>query len=167
MKRAFQLVCSFILVRLIVKACLYLFKIAERVISNLKYRALVKNCSDSLCHWTTQIKYGDNLVVGSNTRIGPNCTIGAKGKVVIGRDVVVSKYVTIETAGLDLNAGPPYGSHLSKAIVIEDGVWIGTNAIILGGVTIGKRSIIGAGTVITKDVAENSIIVGSPNRVIR
>ena len=48
-----------------------------------------------------------------------------------------------------------------------DNVWIGSGAIILGGVTIGKNSVIGAGTVVTKDVPANSLVVGNPGRVIR
>lgn len=72
-----------------------------------------------------------------------------------------------ETAGLDLKKGPPYNSHFGKPIVIEDGVWIGTNCIILGNVSIGKNAIIGAGCVITKDVAPGDIVVGSANRVLK
>lgn len=43
-----------------------------------------------------------------------------------------------------------------EPITVEDNVWIGGGAIILGGVTIGKNSVIGAGTVVTKDVPANS-----------
>jgi maltose O-acetyltransferase len=166
MKRTFQAFCSFIIVRYLVKGILYLLKITDRVISNFKYRALVTDCSNSICHWSTQIKYPENISVGSDTRIGPNCTLGAKGSITIGANVVISKQVVIESAGLDLKAGPPYNSHLSNAIEIEDNVWIGTQAIILGGVRIGKNAIIGAGTVIVKDVPAGSIVVGSPNRFI-
>ena len=54
-----------------------------------------------------------------------------------------------------------------KPINVEDNVWIGGGAIILGGVTIGKNSVIGAGTVVTKDVPANSVVVGNPGRVVR
>ena len=50
---------------------------------------------------------------------------------------------------------------------MEDNVWIGGGAIIMGGVTIGKNSVIGAGAVVAKDVPANSIAVGNPTRVIR
>lgn len=167
MKKILRAVCSFFIVRYLVKGFLFLKSIVGKIYSNLKYRALVRNCNDSICHWSTEIKYGQNLFVGNNTRIGPDCTIGAKGKITIGRDVVVSKGVVIESAGLDISSGPPYNTHLAKEIFIEDGVWIGTHCLILGGVKIGANSIIGAGTIITKDIPENSIIVGSPNRVIK
>ncbi|MBI2659769.1 N-acetyltransferase, partial [Candidatus Woesearchaeota archaeon] len=43
---------------------------------------------------------------------------------------------------------------------------IGANATILCGVTIGKNSLVGAGSVVTKDVPDNSIVAGNPARVI-
>jgi acetyltransferase-like isoleucine patch superfamily enzyme len=46
-------------------------------------------------------------------------------------------------------------------------VWIGANVTILPGVTIGDHTVIGAGSVVTKNVAANSIAVGVPARVIR
>ena len=54
-----------------------------------------------------------------------------------------------------------------NSIVIEENVWIGTNAIILPGVKIGKNSIIGGGAVVTKDVPENVIVAGNPAKIIK
>lgn len=51
-------------------------------------------------------------------------------------------------------------------IIIEDNVFIGANTTILPNVTIGKNSIIGAGSVVTKNIPENSVAVGNPARVI-
>jgi len=50
---------------------------------------------------------------------------------------------------------------------IGDDCWIGAGAIICPGVTIGKNSVIGAGSVVVKDIPENSVAVGNPCRVIR
>ncbi|MGN7086403.1 DapH/DapD/GlmU-related protein, partial [Neisseria sp. P0001.S005] len=47
-------------------------------------------------------------------------------------------------------------------IVIEDDVWIGRRAIIMGGVTIGKGAVIGAGSVVTKDVPPYCVAAGNP-----
>ena len=55
----------------------------------------------------------------------------------------------------------------AKPITVEDNVWIGGSATILGGVTIGKNAIVGAGAVVTKDVEPNTIVVGNPARVLR
>jgi len=52
-------------------------------------------------------------------------------------------------------------------LVIEDEVWIGTNAIILSGLTISKGAIIAAGAVVTKDVPPYAIVGGNPAKLIR
>lgn len=119
------------------------------------------------CRWSCLIKYGDNIEIGENSRIGPKCVLGAKGNIVIGRNVVISREVQLETAGLDLNVGPPYTRHVSKPIYIGDNCWLGSGVIVLAGVSIGANSIIGAGTVITKDIPENSIVVGAKVRKIK
>lgn len=51
--------------------------------------------------------------------------------------------------------------------LIGDKVSIGTSATILGGIKIGDNSIIGAGSVVTKDVPPNSVVVGNPGKIIR
>ena len=47
-------------------------------------------------------------------------------------------------------------------IIIKDNCFIGINTIILPNVTIGPNSIVGAGSVVTKDVLENSVYAGNP-----
>ena len=52
-------------------------------------------------------------------------------------------------------------------IIIEDGVWIGMEAMILSGVTIGKGSIIGARSLIAKDVPPYAIVAGNPGKIVK
>ena len=49
---------------------------------------------------------------------------------------------------------------------IGNNVKVYAGAIIVGGVHIGDNAIIGAGTVVTKDVPENTLVVGAQNRII-
>ena len=57
---------------------------------------------------------------------------------------------------------------LSKGeIIIEDEVWLGTNAIIFSGVRIGKGAIIASGSIVTKDVLPYSIYGGNPAKLIK
>ena len=51
--------------------------------------------------------------------------------------------------------------------VIGDNVTLGVNVTIVGGVTIGNNVTIGAGSVVVKDIPDNSIAVGNPCRVIK
>lgn len=57
------------------------------------------------------------------------------------------------------------GSH--KSPVIEEHVFIGAKAIILGNITVGAGSKIGAGAVVIKDVAPNSTVIGVPGKIIK
>lgn len=54
-----------------------------------------------------------------------------------------------------------------EKIIIENDVWIGRNATLLGGITIGNGAIIGAEAVVAKDVEPYSIVIGNPIRVLR
>jgi len=51
-------------------------------------------------------------------------------------------------------------------ITIGDGVWIGSNATILGPCIIGDNAVVGAGAVVTKDIAPNEIVAGVPAKRI-
>lgn len=55
----------------------------------------------------------------------------------------------------------------SKPIKIDENVWIGANSIILPGVKIGKNSIIAAGSIVTRDVDDNSLCAGNPAKFIK
>lgn len=58
-------------------------------------------------------------------------------------------------------------SNTSEPIHICEGVWIGSRAIILKGVTIGKHAVVGAGSVVTHDVPEYTLVAGNPARIIK
>jgi acetyltransferase-like isoleucine patch superfamily enzyme len=51
--------------------------------------------------------------------------------------------------------------------VIERNVWVAAGATILGGVTVGENSVVAAGSVVTKNVAPNTLVAGNAARVIR
>lgn len=54
----------------------------------------------------------------------------------------------------------------SAPIVIEDNVFLGAGVKVMKGVRIGRNSVVGAGSVVTKDIPGDSIVVGAPARVI-
>jgi acetyltransferase-like isoleucine patch superfamily enzyme len=55
----------------------------------------------------------------------------------------------------------------SAPIVIDDDVWLGFGAVVLKGVTIGAGAVVGARSVVTRDVAPNTVVAGNPARVLR
>jgi 2,3,4,5-tetrahydropyridine-2-carboxylate N-succinyltransferase len=94
--------------------------------------------------------------IGENTMVDMNAVVGARGT--IGKNVHVGAGAVI--AGV---LEPP-----SKTpVIIEDDVLIGANAVILEGVRIGKGSVIAAGSVVIKDIPENSVAAGTPAKVIK
>ena len=54
-----------------------------------------------------------------------------------------------------------------KAILIKKNAWIGAGAIILHGVTVGENSVVAAGSVVTKDVPDNTVVAGIPAKIIK
>jgi maltose O-acetyltransferase len=103
--------------------------------------------------------------IGSNTFIGDGAIItgGVESFVQIGSNCDISSQVNIVTGSHYLGTFErAAGVGFSKNIIIEDGVWIGYGAIILPGVRIGKGSIVAAGSVVTKDVVEGSMVAGVP-----
>jgi acetyltransferase-like isoleucine patch superfamily enzyme len=108
--------------------------------------------------------------IGAHTFIQPRCVFSAfLSPIVIGSNVQIAP----NCAFYSYDHGFAPGELISKqplrtrgGIVIEDDVWLGVNAVVLDGVTIGKGAVIGAGSVITKDVPAEAIVVGSPARVI-
>lgn len=66
-----------------------------------------------------------------------------------------------------LNFGKDWSVVSKKPVTIRDKAWIGFNSIILKGVTIGEGAIVAAGSVVTKDVPDYSIVGGNPATFIR
>ena len=106
-------------------------------------------------------KYG--ISVSPATVIGPGFFIGHYGGIVVNTDALIgsncniSQGVTIGQSNRGKNKGVP---------TIGDNCYIGPGAKIVGGVTIGKNVAIGANCVVTKDIADSSVVVGIPGRVI-
>lgn len=110
---------------------------------------------------------GSNIHVGDNFYAGFNCTILDMAEVRIGNNCLIAPNVGIYTAGHNINPIDRYKTGYAKPIIIGHNVWIGGHCVIIGGVKIGDNSIIAAGSVVTKDVPENSIFAGNPAKKIR
>jgi acetyltransferase-like isoleucine patch superfamily enzyme len=109
------------------------------------------------------------LEVGDNCSVNTNVQLGASaGRIVIGDHVSIAANVVIRAANMGTGRGTlmrlqPHGR---GEIIIEDDVWIGSNAVITAGVMLRKGTVVGAGAVVTKSTEPYSIVAGVPARKI-
>jgi maltose O-acetyltransferase len=133
------------------------------------FKQLLKNfgensiiCPPFLC------EYGKSISLGSNSFINMGATMLDNATINIGNNVLVGPNAQFYTPSHPI-------SHLARRnwevnclpICVEDDVWIGGNVVICQGVTIGARSIIAAGSVVTKDVAADTMVGGQPAKLIK
>ena len=86
------------------------------------------------------------------------------GFIEIGNDVLIGNNVVIRAADhIYKNTSKTINrsGHVGGKIIIGNNVWIGANCVILRNVTIKDGSVIGAGTVVTKDVDSNEVVISS------
>lgn len=114
--------------------------------------------------------YGGNIEIGNGCSINPFTIIYGHGGVKIGDDVLIAGHCMLIPSNHNFNnIEIPISKQGStnKGIIIENNVWIAHGCTILDGVKISSGSIIGAGSVVSKDVPPNSIVVGIPAKVIK
>ncbi len=105
--------------------------------------------------------------IGDQVSLNEGVSMFGKEEIWIGNHVHISPWVVINTGGLDLSLSGAQRGHFYKPVFIEDGVWIGSNALINPGIRLGHDCVIGAGAVVTKDVPPYAVAVGVPAKVLR
>lgn len=109
------------------------------------------------------------IKLGDKVFIGHDCEFVCNEKIIIGNNCLIASKTTINNTGheykidININLQPI----TSKAIILEDDVWIGTSCVILQGVTIGTGSVIAAGSVVNKSIPANEVWAGVPARFIK
>lgn len=111
---------------------------------------------------------GKNIHVGKDFVANFNVTILDIAPVNIGDYCMIGPNTLITTVGHPLTAsGRRKKLAQAKPVNIGNDVWIGGNCVILPGINIGNNVIIAAGSVVTKDVPDNTLVAGIPAKKIR
>ena len=107
------------------------------------------------------------LHVGEGCIIAPRVTFGLDDTITLGRCVSIGPGATLYTAthGIGFGSQRMNLAAASSPIIVENGVWIGMQAVILPGVTLGHGCIVSAGAVVMQDVPPDAFVVGNPARV--
>ena len=108
-----------------------------------------------------RFRYG--FEISPTTSIGPGFHLGHCGGIVIspyatlGSNIDISQGVTIGAENRGQRIGAP---------VLEDRVWVGAHAIIVGKVTIGREALIAPGAFVNFDVPAMAVVLGNPGKVV-
>ena len=143
-------------------------KLGQKFLRGLCGKLILAKCGKNI-NIEKGAKFSSSVELGNNSGIGINAHLD--GKVIIGNDVMMGPGVCIfvrnhkfDRTDIPMNL---QGATEERPVVIENDVWIGARAIILPGIKIGNGSIIGAGSVVTKDVPEFTIVAGNPAKVVK
>lgn len=110
------------------------------------------------------IVHGDKVRIGRNAIVMPNSLMMASGTITIEDNVRMAAYVKLISNNHD-----PYDRMILTCmpVVLKRNCWIGAGAVILPGVTVGENSIVGVGSVVTKDVPDNTVVAGNPAKFVK
>lgn len=122
--------------------------------------------------------HGGQIIIGNGSFVGGETRIWSSERLSIGRNVLISHQVNImDTNGHSLDpqlreaqfrsiitTGHPFDAPDIQAapITILDHAWIGHSSTILKGVTIGEGAVVAAGSMVTEDVREYTVVAGFP-----
>lgn len=109
-----------------------------------------------------------DFTLGDGVFIGNQCVFDCSAPIHVGTNVFMASGVILVTGTHaigphDLRAG----AFTPRGVIIGDGCWIGTRVILLPGVRIGAGAVVGAGSVVTRDVAPDTVVAGNPARLLR
>lgn len=122
-------------------------------------------------------RYNPEIIIEEGTTIGEFAHITAINKIIICKNVMIGKFVTIsdnshgntsQIKELELTQNPKERElHCKGPVIIGKNVWIGDKTTILSNVTIGESSIVGANSVVTKNVPPFCVFAGNPAKKIK
>lgn len=139
----------------------FINKIPSYSIRHLYYRRVlgINMAEGASIHLNVTVQ-GTNIFIGRNSVINRRCNLDGRGRLIIGENCSISQEVCISSADHDHNSTDFRLRY--QEVHINNYVFIGMRAIILGDVTIGEGAVVCAGAIVTKNVEAYSIVAGIP-----
>jgi acetyltransferase-like isoleucine patch superfamily enzyme len=133
----------------------------RRMLAPMIFRRVGENFK---CWQFVEWSFGYNLTFGDNVVVHRHVLLDDRGGIDIGSNVSISDYANIYSHSHDI-----YDIHrvYTPKTVIGAGVRVTYHSTILAGVTVGDNAMIGCGSVVTRDVEPNQIVVGSPAKPVK
>lgn len=110
--------------------------------------------------------FGQHIKIGRHVFINHDCSFLDMGGITLEDNVQIGPKVSLITENHPLDPTKRKDLDL-KAIIIKNNAWLGAGVTILPGVTVGENSVVAAGSVVTKDVAPNTVVAGVPAKFIK
>ena len=115
-----------------------------------------------------QVEIGDNAVIMMGAVINIGAVVGAGTMIDMG--AILGGRATVG-ANCHIGAGAVLAGVIEPAsatpVIVEDGVLVGANAVVIEGVHVGRNAVVAAGAVVIEDVPEDAVVAGCPARVIK
>ncbi len=110
--------------------------------------------------------------IGADVFIGEELIIkdepADRGMVRIGNRVAIAdRVMLVVSSRANFSRFSRLMGEVHRPIVIRDDAWLGAGCIVLPGVRIGEGSVVGAGSIVTKDVPDYTVVAGVPARPLR
>ena len=132
-------------------------------------QVFIGNCG--LINLDLRVGHESNILIGDNSTANGAKIVAINSSVIIGRDCMMSDGVLLQAFDqhgiVDLGTREIINKNSRGSINLGNHVWLARNSTIMPNVSIGPGSIIGAGSLVTKDVPDFSVVGGNPARVIK
>lgn len=119
----------------------------------------------SCIHRSCTFFHVGNLLIGRNSVVNFNCYLDNRRGIIIGDNVGIAHNVKIYTLGHNIDS--PNFETKGKSVIIENGAFVFSNAMIMPGVTLHKNCIVLPGSVVVKNVEEGAVVGGNPAKLLR
>ena len=146
------------------------FKINHTMPLSEEYNALVKELfignigEGSRVMPPITVVRGNSVKIGHGVVIMNNALMMAAGGITIDDGVMVAANAQLISNNHDLY---DHAVLTCKPVHLKRNCWIGAGATILPGVTVGENAVVGAGSIVTRDVEDNTVVAGNPARVVK